>query len=145
MACIFILKKTACFCVIYLALFSQVEATKCLGGFYCSDGLQHCCFKSNVCRSNCIGEPCTSSGQCAHGEYCCGPNGTCALNCVGEFCTSDSDCASGESCCYLDRVTFGKCARSCIGKSCEDDSHCKTHGYCCGSIINNKTCALTCI
>ena len=63
MACV--LKNTACFYVIFIALFSQVEATKwskCSdGGFYCVDDLHYCCFKNYLCRPDCIGEPCTSS------------------------------------------------------------------------------------
>ena len=76
MACI---KKTTCFCVLFLALyavFSQVEANECYSDSGCTGSVftQYCCKRkdrSNVCRSfNCLGESCTFNTDCAPGECC---------------------------------------------------------------------------
>ena len=132
MACI---KSSTCICVIFLAVFSQVEAGACLHGYSCHSPA-HCCQKVNVCRYNCIGEPCTSASHCGPGEYCC--NDTCALNCSS--CSANRHCLSGEYCCDRGQSLSGKCARSCVGKSCEYDSHCGSEESCC----SNGTCALNC-
>ncbi|CAB4003866.1 Hypothetical predicted protein [Paramuricea clavata] len=133
MACI---KSSTCICVIFLAVLSQVESGACKHGYSC-DSPAYCCQKVNVCRYNCIGEPCTSSSHCGPGEYCC--NDTCALNCSS--CSVNHHCLSGEYCCDRGQSLSGKCARSCIGKSCKYDSHCGSDESCC----SNGTCASSCI
>ena len=121
MACI---KKTSCFCVIFLAL-SAV----------CS---QYCCDRSRTsCGYRCIGEPCIIHNHCGRSEYCC--KGTCALtDCP--FCSSEEDCTSGEFCCGVEGAHGRKCAKSCVEISCTSALDCASGEYCDG---DEKKCVST--
>ena len=123
------------FCVLIFVLyagFSQVAATKCLYASSCP-GTQHFCRRNNVCRNNCINEPCSYSGECALGEYCC--DGKCTLNCSS--CSYDHHCLSGETCCGPSSVgenLNSTCGKYCSVKLCVDDSDCSgsLHNCCAG-------------
>ena len=125
-------EKTVWTCVIILAVFSpQVEATKCSSGNVCP-GSQHCCRRNNICRDNCVGEPCSFHSNCAPGEYCC--DGKCALNCSS--CYYNSNCKTGEKCCgpSSEEGTNSKCSISCLGKLCSRYSQCNYLQSCCAGV-----------
>ena len=133
MACIIISKSFCVLVFILCAVYYNVEAAHCIWGYLCP-GPQQCCNENNVCRDNCIGEPCSLHTDCASGEFCC--EGKCTLNCSTScrWGRSGSDCLPGEHCCAdrgLGKYSL-KCAKSCIGKWCERQSHCADGEYCCG-------------
>ena len=91
MACI-IVKIFGVLIFILCAVYYNVEANKCIWGFFCP-GSQQCCNENNVCRDNCTGELCSVYAGCALGEFCC--KGKCALNC-STSCRWSSDCLPGD-------------------------------------------------
>ncbi|CAB4023238.1 host cell factor 1-like isoform X5 [Paramuricea clavata] len=136
MACI---KKTSYFCVIFLVLFSQVQAW-CTSSTFCAQSRgESCC--DGKCSLNC--PSCTSDRDCLLGGFCCGldgaPNRQCARSCIGMLCISDRHCASGEYCDYEHKTCAGTRVE---GDLCFSDGDC-SNGHCCGS--NDKQCLANCI
>ena len=86
------IKKSTVICVIFLALYNMcltVEAfNRCYGQYYCTSSFfKYCCKRKsssgNICRSDCVGQPCDSDSDCAREECCdsdkdeCKPKGEC--------------------------------------------------------------------
>ena len=128
--------KKGCFCVLLFVLYAAsfgVAATKC-SSTNSYPGLQHCCRRNNVCRSNCVNEPCSSLSQCATEKYCC--DGKCSSNCSSS--SYDGHCLSGEKCCGPSSIGENlncTCEEYCSGKLCVDNSDCfGSSQYCCAGI-----------
>ena len=121
----------------------DIVYAKCTSNSNCRNNPFHkvCCAKalteSGCFQRSCVGEFCTSDGDCGGKGECCKFNKCTTDNCPE--CKSHSHCGPFLYCCQH-RFSFehNVCRRSCIGETCHSDSDCAVplNNYC----LTSKTC-----
>lgn len=98
----------------------------------CNNTQLSCCgrlYFDKVCSDSCLGEWCSYSSNCGHGECC--RSRRCS-NCTDLGCTDhQGDCPVGHHCCdRLNQYGNRSCKTSCVGESCSETDDCMYPEYC---------------